>query len=116
MRKHLTILASLLALILALGMTMQAKADETTGSYRVRVFPGNVGHLTSGQEIDEFEIPYTVAEDGTVKYGSFSYRPQDDAEADNTERYYVKGMRESGRDNNEALSATAINEVDHDID
>lgn len=102
----------MLSLILVMGRQTVFAAD-TEYTYTVRLFAGNVGTLTeNGIEITSksgsANITYgkdVIVIDG-LGYGDRVYiRPQDTA-AVTDERYYVRGIRRSGRDNSEAETST----------
>lgn len=91
------------------GLTVSAAEEEYT--YTVRLYAGNQGRLLGGG-VDvssesagiSFTDGYLVIEG--LKYGDTVYiRPQAAAEVTD-ERYYVRGVRRSGRDNSEAEAPT----------
>lgn len=91
------------------GLTVSAAEEEYT--YTVRLYVGNQGRLLGGG-VDvssesagiSFTDGYLVIEG--LKYGDTVYiRPQAAAEVTD-ERYYVRGVRRSGRDNSEAEAPT----------
>ena len=91
------------------GLTVSAAEEEYT--YTVRLYAGNQGRLLGGG-VDvssesagiSFTDGYLVIEG--LKYGDTVYiRPQAAAELTD-ERYYVRGVRRSGRDNSEAEAPT----------
>ena len=91
------------------GLTVSAAEEEYT--YTVRLYAGNQGRLLEGG-VDvssesagiSFTDGYLVIEG--LKYGDTVYiRPQAAAEVTD-ERYYVRGVRRSGRDNSEAEAPT----------
>lgn len=109
LKKHLKYLsAGLLALsvaAMAFGTTAFAAEEEYT--YTVRLHAGNLGEITEGG-IEVSSGSATIVSDGEqvvisgLKYGDLvSIRPQD-AAASTDARYYVRGVRRSGRDNSEA--------------
>ena len=91
------------------GLTVSAAEEEYT--YTVRLYAGNQGRLLgSGVDVSSesagisFTDGYLVIEG--LKYGDTVYiRPQAAAEVTD-ERYYVRGVRRSGRDNSEAEAPT----------
>lgn len=109
MRKYRCILYSGLLLLLAFFLTggRAVLAAEEEYTYTVRLYAGNQGRLTAeGIEIGSESAD--IAVDGNqivisgLKYGDLvSIRPQDAAVSTDA-RYYVKGVRRSGRDNSEA--------------
>lgn len=99
---------AILLLFMALltdGRTVSAAEEEYT--YTVRLYAGNIGKLTqSGIEVDSTSAKITSGKDYVtvtgLKYGDTVYiNPQNTASVTD-ERYYVKGVRRSGRDNSEA--------------
>lgn len=100
--------ASLLVLVVMImlnGRTALAAEEEYT--YTVRLYAGNQGRLTgSGVEVSSESADISFADGCLViqglKYGDTVYiSPQAAAEVTD-ERYYVRGVRRSGRDNSEA--------------
>lgn len=110
MKRLKSICMSLLVVSLLLvtnSHTVFAAEDEYT--YTVRLYAGNQGALKSGG-IDVNSQSAVVSSKGScveisgLKYGDMvSIRPQDAADVTD-ERYYVRGVRRSGRDNAEAES------------
>lgn len=106
--------AVVLVLCLVAALALPAFAAETTDedaySYVVRIFPGDKGTIDGGTDpiVKEVEAGYEWTR------SDFDYRSQ---AASKTDRYYVSGMRESGKDNNTngAYKGGAFT-VDHDID
>lgn len=103
---------SLLALVmvfLAGSQTVSAADEEYT--YTVRLYAGNQGKLSKGGvEVSSSSAKVSSAKDeitiSGLKYGDTVYiNPQDAADITD-ERYYVKGVRRSGRDNSEAEAPT----------
>lgn len=86
-------------------------AAEEEYTYTVRLYAGNLGTLThSGVEVSSRSASVISGGDCIVvkglKYGDTVYiRPQNAADVTD-ERYYVKGVRRSGRDNSEAEAPT----------
>lgn len=111
---------SLLVVSLLLVMnshTVFAAEEEYT--YTVRLYAGNQGALKSGG-IDINSQSAIVSSKGDcveisgLKYGDMvSIRPQDAADVTD-ERYYVRGVRRSGRDNAEAESPAFYVACDRD--
>lgn len=96
----------LFALLLGAAGSSAAAAEEEY-TYTVKLYAGNQGQLVSGG-IEVVSSSASVAYGGDcttvtgLKYGDTVYiRPQE-AAASTDERYYVKGVRRSGRDNSEA--------------
>lgn len=99
----------LLAFVLFGGQTAYAAEEEYT--YTVRLYAGNLGELTEGgieirSESASIKLGKEEAVISGLKYGDTVYiRPQE-AAASTDERYYVRGVRRSGRDNSEAEAPT----------
>lgn len=98
----------LLAVFLAAGSCgVAASAADEEYTYTVRLYAGNQGALTEdGIEVKSDSAVVSFGRDCTeitgLKYGDAVYiRPQD-AAASTDPRYYVRGVRRSGRDNSEA--------------
>ena len=106
--------AILIAICMIAALAIPAFAADTnsdaTYSYTVRIFPGDKGTVDGGKS------PIVkVVEPGYKWSGSdFDYGSR---AASDTDKYYVRGLREAGRDNN--TTNNLINPaftVDHDID
>ena len=88
------------------GKTVFAAEDEEY-TYTVRLYAGNLGALTEeGIEIDSESASISYGKDEIVitglKYRDTVYiRPQM-AAVSTDDRYYVRGVKRSGRDNSEA--------------
>lgn len=106
---------ALFAGFLSAGQKAQAADEEYT--YTVKLFAGNQGALTKGgitASRDGKAAPsgVTISYDqdkATVrglKYGDTVYINYQDAASVTDERYYVRGVRRSGRDNSEATEST----------
>lgn len=107
-RKIRASLLILAVMVTAIGQT--ALAEDTAYTYTVRLYAGNQGALT-GEGITAPEgASVTKSGDHMVvsglKYGDTVYMIPQDAAKVTDERYYVKGVRRSGRDNSEATAAT----------
>ncbi len=96
-------------LVMRNGLTVSAAEEEYT--YTVRLYAGNQGRLLGGGVDASSESAGVSFTDGYLvieglKYGDTVYiRPQAAAEVTD-ERYYVRGVRRSGRDNSEAEAPT----------
>lgn len=102
--------AVLIAVCMIAALAIPAFAADATYSYTVRIFPGDKGTVDGGKD------PIVkVVEPGYSWNGSdFDYGSR---AASDTDKYYVRGLREAGRDNN--TTNDLINPaftVDHDID
>lgn len=97
----------LAAAFLVGGRSVTALAAEEEYTYTVRLYAGNQGALTEdGIEVSSTSAVIKYGRDCTeitgLKYDDAVYiRPQD-AAASTDSRYYVRGVRRSGRDNSEA--------------
>lgn len=107
---------ALFAGFLSVGQTAQAAEDEEY-TYTVKLFAGNQGEITKGgvtasRNGKASPAGVTISYDkdkATVKglkYGDTVYINYQDAAVVTDERYYVKGVRRSGRDNSEATEST----------
>lgn len=100
----------ILSLIFLTGSQAAFAADEEY-TYTVRLYAGNQGTLTNGGvEVSSTSANISSAGDcitvSGLKYGDTVYiRPQEAANVSD-ERYYVRGVRRSGRDNSEAEAPT----------
>lgn len=105
MRKLKMMLGSILAITLLLLQTIPAMAAADEYTYTVRLFSGAQG-LVNGEEV--------IVKSG-LHYGdrvSFSQRA---VTLKNDSKYYVKGIRESGKDNN-TVGSTSSFPVTGDMD
>ena len=106
MKKWKRLLVSLLTVSMTLGAsTMSVMADGTTPyTYKVTLSAGNKGTINGQNKIEQADI----ASGSTVTFNLNDIQVTDD-------KYYVKGIRLSGRDNDEALAAPSFT-VDKDTD
>lgn len=106
MKKWKRLLVSLLTVSMTLGAsTMSVMADDTTPyTYKVTLSAGNKGTINGQHKIEQADI----ASGSTVTFNLNDIQVTDD-------KYYVKGIRLSGRDNDEALAAPSFT-VDKDTD
>ena len=106
MKKWKRLLVSLLTVSMTLGAsTMSVMADDTTPyTYKVTLSAGNKGTINGQNKIEQTDI----ASGSTVTFNLNDIQVTDD-------KYYVKGIRLSGRDNNETLAAPSFT-VDKDAD
>lgn len=106
MKKWKRLLVSLLTVSMTLGAsTMSVMADDTTPyTYKVTLSAGNKGTI-NGQNKFERE---NIASGSIITFNLNDIQVTDD-------KYYVKGIRLSGRDNDEALAAPSFT-VDKDAD
>ena len=85
--------------------TMSVMADDTTPyTYKVTLSAGNKGTINGQNKIEQADI----ASGSTVTFNLNDIQVTDD-------KYYVKGIRHSGRDNDETLAAPSFT-VDKDAD
>ncbi len=107
--------AVLIAVCMVAALALPAFAADTSAEnepykYTVRIFPGDKGTINGSTEpiVREVEANYSWTR------GDFDCLNQ---AASKTDRYYVTGMRESGRDNNtNTLYKSGNFTVDRDID
>ena len=106
MKKWKRLLVSLLTVSMTLGAsTMSVMADDTTPyTYKVTLSAGNKGTINGQNKIEQADI----ASGSTVTFNLNDIQVTDD-------KYYVKGIHLSGRDNNETLAAPSFT-VDKDAD
>ena len=106
MKKWKRLLVSLLTVSMTLGAsTMSVMADDTTPyTYKVTLSAGNKGTINGQNKIEQTNI----ASGSTVTFNLNDIQVTDD-------KYYVKGIRLSGRDNDETLAAPSFT-VDKDTD
>lgn len=105
MKKYKKLFVSLLAaVVLTVGSAFSVMAADTY-TYKVTVYAGNKGTI-DGQEQKEIT---GLSLGSQVILDINSVKVTDD-------KYYVKGFRLSGRDNEEALGHTDHSEVDGDVD
>ena len=99
MKKWKRLLVSLLTVSMTLGAsTMSVMADDTTPyTYKVTLSAGNKGTINGQNKFEQADI----ASGSTVTFNLNDIQVTDD-------KYYVKGIRLSGRDNDEALAAPAF--------
>ena len=99
MKKWKRLLVSLLTVSMTLGAsTMSVMADDTTPyTYKVTLSAGNKGTINGQNKIEQTNI----ASGSTVTFNLNDIQVTDD-------KYYVKGIRLSGRDNDEALASPSF--------
>lgn len=111
MRVGAVLIAVCMVAALALpAFAADASAENEPYKYTVRIFPGDKGTINGSTDpiVKEVEANYSWTR------GDFDCLNQ---AASKTDRYYVTGMRESGRDNNtNALYKSGNFTVDRDID
>lgn len=107
---------ALFAGFLSAGQTVQAAEDEEY-TYTVKLFAGNQGEITKGGvtvsrkgKVSPAGVSISYDKDKAIvkglKYEDTVYINYQDAAVVTDERYYVKGVRRSGRDNSEATEST----------
>ena len=110
----------LILFFMAVSGSQAVSAAEEAYTYTVRLYAGNQGSLTnSGVEISSSTARISFSDDCAVisglQYGDMVYiRPQDAIETTD-ERYYVRGVRRSGRDNAQAESPAFYVACDRDF-
>lgn len=118
MRMHNKILVGFLSLcLLTAGNTTVSLASETTQgdkdavhntTYTITLYAGKQGTITNqgtaGGQVDGNSSKVVIKE---LEYGSqVNFYAQDMVELGADSKYYVKGIRESGRDNGEAVNVS----------
>lgn len=91
------LLTALLSLCLLLGLAVPAMAADSY-TYTVRIFAGAQGTI-GGQEVVTYE---------GLRYGDLITFNTESVSLSNSEKYYVKGIRESGSDNSNAVRAFTV--------
>ena len=110
----------LILFLMAISGSQAVSAAEEAYTYTVRLYAGNQGTITnSGVEISSSTARISFSDDCAVisglQYGDMVYiRPQDAIETTD-ERYYVRGVRRSGRDNAQAESPAFYVACDRDF-
>lgn len=104
-RKSLLLLS---VIVFAFGQNVLAADEEYT--YTVRFYAGNQGQLTgngisapSNAKVSKSGTEITIT---GLKYGDTLYMNPQDAAKSSDSKYYVKGIRRSGRDNSEATESS----------
>lgn len=104
-RKSLLFLSSL---VFVFGQSARAADEEY--SYTVRLYAGNQGQLTgsgisapANAKVSKSGAEITIT---GLKYGDTVYMSPQDAAKSTDSKYYVKGIRRSGRDNSEATESS----------
>ena len=118
--------AGLLALsMLTLTAGQTALASDTAYTYTIRLYAGNQGVLTGAGITaagSNAKIEKVTGKSGQVEqivvsgvaYGEAVYINPNDAAKVTDERYYIRGVRRSGRDNSEAVASTGAVGADMD--
>lgn len=88
----------LLSLMVLAGSMTPVQASDEEYTYTVRFFSGAQGTIR-GQEVAVF---------GSLRYGDRVTFNQSAVKLKNNSKYYVKGVRESGKDNNTANHTTSF--------
>lgn len=124
LRKLLPLQALVLAVLLAIGAALPSVEAYADYTYKIRVFSGNQGTISGDDMVEEFLEQIPIGTSCTIqavqgekgaqliltrtnsngKESSKSY----DIKMENDSKYYVKGIRLSGRDNNTALNAPRV--------
>lgn len=122
MKKMYKIATSLLAFCFLIGMVpMQAKAEEYR--YQVTIYSGNQGDFsgTAGLTVNGADYSISNTADAIVikdlnPGDTVSFEPRAGAVAmDSDSKYYIQGIRVSGRDNNSAVLESSF-KVDEDME
>ena len=94
--------AIFIALCMIAALALPAFASDTY-TYTVRIFTGNIGEFTDGSSV--------YVETGIKPGTRWSYDWQKNIkvkDGDQYKKYYIKGLRESGRDNNTVSGSKEI--------
>ena len=117
-KKNLIMIAVLF--IMTLFPDNRVKADETDYfasdyTYKVRIYAGGQGTFANGSDMIEEEVrPGQIIDVGQV-LACIVMNPATDAAGNPVEnKYYAKGIRESGKDNNTV--AGTVFQITHDMD
>ena len=78
-----------LLLVLCLVWSLSATAFAENYTYTIRIFDGDQGSVGG-----------IISQGTNLKYGDYFYFSNSSATPKNANKYYVKGIRESGKDNN----------------
>ena len=104
MKKWKRLLVSLLTVAMTIGTASMSVMAAEPYTYTVTLSAGNKGTINGRNKIEEANL----SSGSTVTFNLNDIQVTDD-------RYYVKGIRLSGRDNDEALAAPAFT-IDGDAD
>ena len=96
MKKLKTLFCLLFCMMLVIGSSVCIYAEDSSRTYKVRFYSGEQGLFEEG-EIKEFEFD---ASDSTAR----AVFRQSDVTLKDGSKYYVLGIRESGKDINSALT------------
>ena len=108
--------------VLLFGLSVcSVSAAEQPYTYRVTIYAGNQGKFggTEGLVLSNKDAQVTQTEDKIVvsglQYGDeVAYTAQADVKLDNSSKYYVKGIRLGGRDNDTVAASAFIVKSDMD--
>ncbi len=108
--------------VLLFGLSVcSVSATEQPYTYRVTIYAGNQGKFdgTEGLVLSNKDAHVTQTEDKIVvsglQYGDeVAYTAQADVKLDNSSKYYVKGIRLGGRDNDTVAASAFIVKSDMD--
>ncbi len=99
MRKTRRFLSMLAAFCLILTASVPALAAEDDYTYTVRIYSGKQGTI-DGSDVKEYT---------GLHYGErVSFYPQSAVTLNDNSKYYVRGLRESGKDNSESVAAASF--------
>ena len=99
MRKTRRFLSMLAAFCLILTASVPALAAEDDYTYTVRIYSGKQGSI-EGSDVKEYT---------GLHYGDrVSFYPQSQVSLNDDSKYYVRGLRESGKDNSESVAAASF--------
>ncbi|MBR2683157.1 MAG: hypothetical protein IKE22_07830, partial [Atopobiaceae bacterium] len=103
MKRTYRVLVALLVAVVMASMTAVAAFAKSDYTYTVRIFGGNNG-MVKGQEIYTYSDTLTEGELVTLNKGWVT--------VEDGSKYYVKGFRESGKDELHAESFNVTSDVD----
>ena len=104
MKKWKRLLVSLLTVSMTIGASAMSVMAAEPYTYKITLSAGNKGTIGGQSKIEQADL----AAGSTVTFNLNDIQVTDD-------KYYVKGIRLSGRDNDEALAAPAFT-IDGDAD
>ena len=100
----LTMLLSMLMILSSFSSVFAAEGDEGDAqkkyNYTITVYSGRHGHFTDGSKVKE--ITAKAGEEVNINYDVVLNNNEED------QKYYVRGFRETGHDNDEQMSALAF--------
>jgi hypothetical protein len=98
MRKHLTTILMLAALLVIFSAVAVCAADSGGYKYKVKVYPGEQGTFNGSSEPVVME--FSFGELCAINLSDLGFKPKNDS------KYYVRGFRITGHDNDESTGFT----------